>query len=107
MVACALGVAILFLLVWANARAAITIAVLAIESGKVRVTRGGLAPRVLEDLRDVVSRPRVESATVRVLRDRDHARVEVHGSIPEQQMQRIRNVVGSVKLAQLVNARRR
>jgi hypothetical protein len=106
-VACALGVAILFLLVWVNARAAITIAVLEIESGKIRVTRGGLAPRVLEDLRDVVSRPQVRSATVRVLRDKEHARLEVHGDIPEPQMQRLRNVVGTVKLAQLVNARRR
>lgn len=106
-VACALGVAILFLLVWASARSAITIAVLEIESGKIRVARGGLAPRVLEDLRDVVSRPRIESATLRVVRAKDHARLEVSGKIPEQQMQRIRNVVGTVKLAQLVNARRR
>jgi hypothetical protein len=106
-VASAAGVAILFLLVWASARSAITIAVLEIESGKVRVTRGGLAPRVLDDLRDVVSRPRIESATLRLLRARDHARLEVTGKIPEPQMQRIRNVVGTVKLAQLVNARRR
>jgi len=106
-VACAIGVAILFLLVWASARAAITIAVLEIENGKVRVARGGLAPRVLEDLRDVAARPRIESATLRVVRDREHARIEVTGKIPDQQMQRIRNVVGTVKLAQLVNARRR
>jgi hypothetical protein len=105
--ACALGVAILLLLVWVGARSAITIAVLEVEGGKVRVTRGGLAPRVLEDLRDVLARPRVESATVRVLRDKDHARLEVTGKISEQQMQRIRTVVGPVTLAQLVNARRR
>jgi hypothetical protein len=107
LVACALGVAIGFALVWASARAAITIAVLEIERGKLRVIRGGLAPRVLEDLRDVVSRPRIESATLRVLRAKDHARIEVRGAIAEPQMQRIRNVVGTVKLAQLVNARRR
>jgi hypothetical protein len=107
LVACALGVAIGFALVWASARAAITIAVLEIDGGKIRVTRGGLAPRVLQDLRDVVSRPRIESATLRVVRAKDHARVELRGRVGEQQMQRIRNVVGTVKLAQLVNARRR
>lgn len=107
LVACAIGVAIGLTLVWASARAAITIAVLEVSEGKVRVTRGALAPRVLEDLRDVVARPKVKSATVRLVRAKDHARVEIHGDIPEQQVQRIRNVVGTVKLAQLVNSRRR
>jgi|ERR1700722_1333065 hypothetical protein len=107
LVAAAIGVAIGLALVWASARAAITIAVLEVSHGNVKVTRGGLAPRVLEDLRDVVSRPRVKSATVRLLRAKDHARVEIQGDIAEQQVQRIRNVVGTVKLAQLVNARRR
>ncbi len=61
LVACAVGVAIGLMLVWANARAAITIAVVEIVDGKLTVTRGGLFSRVLDDLRDVASRPRVEA----------------------------------------------
>lgn len=107
LVACALGIAIALLLVWASARAAITIAVLEIQNGKVRVMRGGLAPRVLDDVRDVAARPPIKSATVRVTRAKDHARVEVRGALQPAQMQRLRNVIGTVGLAQLVNARRR
>jgi hypothetical protein len=107
LVACAIGVAIGLLLVWANARAAITIAVAEVRNGKLEMTRGGLSPRVLDDLRDVVARPRVKSATLRIVRQKDRARVEVHGEISEQQMQRLRNVVGNVPLKQLVRAERR
>jgi hypothetical protein len=94
-------------LLWISARSAITIAVLEISDGQLRVTRGGLAPRVLADLRDVAARPKIRSASIRVVRSKDHARLEIRGDIAEPQVQRIRNVVGSVKLAQLINARRR
>jgi hypothetical protein len=107
LVACALGVAIGLLLVWANARAAITVAVAEVRDGKLEITRGGLSPRVLGDLRDVAARPRIKSATLRIIRAKDRARIEVRGEVSEQQVQRFRNVVGIVPLAQLVKARRR
>jgi hypothetical protein len=107
LVAGAIGVAILLLLVWANARAAITIAVAEIRDGKVEITRGALSPRVLGDIRDVAARPRIGSATVRILRAKDRARVEVHGKVSEAQVQRLRNVVGNVPVAQLVKATRK
>lgn len=106
-VACAIGTAVLLLLVWANSRAAITIAIAEVKDGKMEITRGGLSPRVVSDLRDIVSRPRIKSATVRIVRAKDHARVEVTGDVPEQQVQRLRNVVGTLPLAQLVKATRR
>lgn len=107
LVACAIGVAIGLLLVWTNSRAAITIAVAEIKEGKLELTRGALAPRVLDDLRDIASRPRIKSATLRIVRAKDHARVEVQGKVEEHQLQRLRNVVGNLKLAQLVKAGRR
>jgi hypothetical protein len=107
LVACAIGVAVLLLLVWASSRNAITIAVAEVQDGKLEVTRGGLSPRVVGDLRDVVSRPKVKSATLRILRQKDRARIEVHGEISEQQVQRLRNVVGNVPVAQLVRAGRK
>jgi Protein of unknown function (DUF3634) len=107
LVACAIGVAVLLVLVWASARSAITIAVAEIREGKVEITRGGLAPRVLGDLRDVASRPRITSATVRIVRAKDRARVEIHGDVSEQQVQRLRNVIGTVPVAQLMKAKPR
>jgi hypothetical protein len=107
LVACALGVAIGLLLVWANARAAITIAIAEIRDGKLDLTRGRLSPRVLGDLRDIAARPRVRSATVRIIRAKDRARVEVTGEISDQQVQRLRNVIGNVPVAKLVKADRR
>ena len=107
MVAAALGVAFLLLLVWASSRSAITIAVAEVRDGKLEIVRGGLSPRVLGDLRDVVSRPRIASATLRILRAKDRARIEVRGKVSEQQVQRLRNVLGNVPEAQLVKATRR
>jgi hypothetical protein len=107
LVAAALGVAILLLLVWASARSAITIAVAEIRDGKVEITRGGISPRVLGDLRDIASRPRIGSATLRIIRAKDHARIEVTGKVSEQQVQRLRNVIGNVPVAQLTKAERR
>ena len=107
LVACAVGVAIGLLLVWASARAAITIAVLRIESGSVEVTRGGLPPRVLADVRDVAARPKIESATVRILRDRGRARVQIEGKVDERHVQRLRNVIGNVPVARLLSGTRR
>ena len=107
LVAAALGVAVLLLLVWASARSAITIAVAEIKDGKVEITRGGLSPRVLGDVRDIASRPRIASATVRIVRAKDRARVEIRGAVSDQQAQRLRNVIGNVPVAQLVRAERR
>jgi hypothetical protein len=107
LVACALGVAIGLVALWVSSRAAITIAVAEIHDGKLELTRGGLSPRVLGDLRDIAARPRVSAATVRVLRQKDRARIEVHGNMSEQQVQRMRNVVGNVPVSQLVRAKRR
>jgi hypothetical protein len=107
LVACALGVAFLLTLVWASARSAVTVAVVEVRDGKLELVRGGLSPRVLGDLRDVVARPPIRSATLRIVRGKPHGRVEVRGKVSEQQVQRLRNVVGNVPMAQLVKATRR
>ena len=89
------------------ARAAITVCVAEVRDGRIEVTHGGIAPRVLADLGDVVARPRVEKATLRIVRSRGSAAVETKGDLGDAQMQRIRNVIGSVPLAKLANARTR
>lgn len=92
---------------WVSARAAVTVCVLKIRAGKVRVVRGRLAPRVLSDIADVVARPAIKRATLRIERERGHARLDLRGSVPSDQQQRLRNVIGSVPLAALASARRR
>jgi len=92
-------------ILWIAARGAITLCVAEVREGKLEVTHGGLSPRILADLGDVVRRPRVERATLRVLRSRDHAEIQATGDLTEAQLQQLRNVVGSVPLAKLTNAR--
>lgn len=86
------------------ARRAVTIAELEIERGNVRVVRGGIAPPILADLRDVAKRPPIDDLRVRILRSSGRAEVKLFGRVTDRQAQQIRNVVGRVPLARLVNA---
>jgi hypothetical protein len=103
----ALVVAGALVALWASARAAVTVCVVDVRAGKARITRGGMAPRIFSDIADVVARPRVERATLRIVRSGGRARLEVSGAVPEVQLQRLRNVIGSLPLAQLATGRRR
>jgi hypothetical protein len=91
---------------WVATQRASTIAELEIEEGTMRLVRGGIAPSVLADLRDVVSHAGIRSARVRIVRSTRHARVEFKGAVTAQEAQRIRNVIGNVALAKLVGAPR-
>ena len=102
------GVVVLALgALWATARAAITICVIDVSAGEVVVRRGGIAPRILADIGDVAMRPRIDHARLRIVREEGRAKLEAQGTLSPEQLQRLRNVVGSVPLAKLTNARRR
>jgi hypothetical protein len=103
----AVGVLLAIALLWFSSRSAITLAVLEVRDGKVEVAKGAMAPRIVSDIQDVLRRPRVQSATIRVIRNRDHAKVELTGDLSQAQQQQLRNVVGSVPLAKLGNGHRR
>ena len=96
--------AIALALLWYAARGAITVCIAEIREGKLELTHGAISPRVLADMKDIVRRPRVGRGTVRVVRARTHATVQAKGDFSEAQVQQLRNVVGSVPLAKLVNA---
>lgn len=98
--------AIVLAALYVSARRAITIAELAIERGGVRVVRGGVAPPILADLRDIAKTPPIGSLHVRILRSSGRAEVHFRGDVSAAQAQRIRNVIGSVPLARLINAAR-
>jgi hypothetical protein len=104
-VALALGIALAAL--WFAARAATTVCLLQVDKGKVRVVRGGLAPRVLDDVRDIVRRPKVGWAVVRIVRAKDRARVEAKGELSHDQLQQLRNVIGTTPLAKLAGTRKK
>jgi Protein of unknown function (DUF3634) len=106
-VVAAIGVGAALVALYTAARRAVTIAELEIEAGVLRVVRGGIAPPVLADLRDVARRPPIADLRVRITRSSGRAAVELVGDVTAEQAQRIRNVIGSVPLARLVNAPRR
>ncbi len=105
-VAFALATFLGLLALWVSARRAITICVLDVVDGEVEVSKGSLGPRVLSDLRDVVKRPRVKSATLRLLRARDFARLDARGTFTAEQLQQLRNIVGNVPVEKLLGSRR-
>ncbi len=96
-----------FAVLYVAARRAVTIAELSVEQGSVRVVHGGIAPPILADLRDVAKRPPIARLRVRIMRSSGRAEVELSGDVSAEQAQRIRNVIGSVPLARLVNAHRK
>jgi hypothetical protein len=99
--------AVALTLLWFGARNAITVCVAEIRGGKVVVTRGGIAPRILADVADVVARPPVARARLRILRTGGLAQIELEGDLSAAQRQQVRNVIGSVPLAKLANPRTR
>lgn len=74
--------------------------VIDVEAGVPRAVRGRLPQRLLDDLADVVRRPRLASARFKVIAEDRRARlVVVRGEIPPTQLQQLRNVVGTFPLA--------
>ncbi|MBK7583582.1 MAG: DUF3634 family protein [Myxococcales bacterium] len=73
---------------------------LQVRGGKARVVRGRLPQRLLDELGDVLGRPPLRSARIRVVVEDRAARVVVdQGSVPPDQLQQLRNVVGTFPVA--------
>lgn len=84
------------------ARGAITVCIAEVVDGTLTVTHGGVVPPVLADLRDIVRKPPVKRATLRIVRDKGRARLDATGTASSAQLQQIRNVIGTVPLARLM-----
>jgi hypothetical protein len=91
---------------WLSARGAITICVLEVEGGRVTVAKGSLSPRVLSDVEDIVKRPKVKSATLRLSRAKDFGKLEASGTLTKIQRQQLQNLIGNVPVAKLAGTRR-
>jgi hypothetical protein len=68
--------------------------VVRVREGSVRLVRGRAPARLLADIGDVVARPPVPWARIRVVTDQGRPRVIVRGDASEAQRQQLRNVVG-------------
>jgi hypothetical protein len=87
-------------------RNATTICVVECTAGVVTVKRGAIAEGILSDLGDVLRRPVVHHATIRISRSQGRAEVSVSGDVSDAQRQQLRNVVGRVPLGKLMTSRR-
>jgi hypothetical protein len=74
--------------------------VIDVVDGVPRAVRGRMPQRLLDDLGDVVRRPRLTAARFKVVVEDRRARlVVVRGEIPATQLQQLRNVVGTYPVA--------
>jgi hypothetical protein len=81
--------------------------VLDVHGGSVRVARGRAPSHLLADIRDVVARPPVQAARIRVVVEQGRPRVLATGDLTDAQQQQLRNVVGMWPLAKLRAGRSR
>jgi hypothetical protein len=102
----AVAAAALLALRWSIRRNA-TVLLARVADGELTVVRGAIAPRVLGDLRDVVKKPPIARATLRIVKSEGLARLDIDGAVTEAQAQQLRNVVGALPLSALMNAPRR
>jgi hypothetical protein len=78
--------------------------VISVRSGRVLVVRGRVPAGFLGDVRAIVGRPPVRSATIRAVKGENHARLTVSGDVDEGRAQRLRNTFGLRPMAQLRSA---
>jgi hypothetical protein len=75
--------------------------VVELRGGRARLVRGRIPPRLLSDLGDVARAAPTADARVRVVVSSARPEVEARGRLGPADAQRVRNVVGLYRLAQL------
>lgn len=68
--------------------------VISVRDGRVMVLRGGVPPSLLHGIEDIITRARVQRATIRALKGERHARIVASG-VDEAVAQRLRNAFGT------------
>ncbi len=96
------GFAIVGLALWRT----LTLFHLSIRKGQVLAVRGRIPPVLLNEIREIVRISKVESGTIRVVKDGGDARLVCSDEIDESTKQRIRNVLGQFPIAKLRHAPR-
>src|SRR5690348_12445051 len=103
-----LAVALLLLLITAPLVVALMRAnelfLLRIHDGRVRVVRGRIPARLLEDIGDVVRDPEVARGTLRGVSEDGRVRLYPDAELSDAQKQRLRNVIAQWPVAKVRNA---
>jgi hypothetical protein len=97
-------VAVLIALLLFVLRGSPELARLEVKSGKLEFVRGRVPPKLLEDFSDVLSKRPIAEATIRVVLDGGRPRVVATG-LPDDELQRLRNVAGPYTAAQFRSGR--
>jgi Protein of unknown function (DUF3634) len=79
---------------------------LRLHEGRIRIARGRIPQRLLDDIADVLRDPRVGAGTLRGVSEDGCVRLYAEADLTEGQRQRLRNVIGGWQVAQIRNAPR-
>lgn len=99
-----IAVAVAIVVVLFVLRGAPELARLEVRDGKPHFVKGRVPPRLLEDFSDVLRRPVLQRATIRIVLDGGVPRVIATG-ITDEQLQQLRNVTGAYTAAQFRTGR--
>jgi hypothetical protein len=72
-----------------------------VRDGVVRIVRGRVPGRLLDDLADVVRRPAVVRADLRAVNEGGRPRLYAEGELSPEHKQRLRNVIGTWTVQQI------
>lgn len=72
-----------------------------VRNGRARHVSGRLPQRLFNDIDEIVRRPAIEQCRIRCIGEGGSPRVVVRGKISDEQLQRLRNVVGKYQVGQI------
>jgi len=75
--------------------------------GRIRIARGRIPQRLLDDIHDVVRDPPEVKGTLRGVSEGGRVRLYADADLSDAQRQRLRNVIGQWSVTQVRNAPRR
>lgn len=78
--------------------------VLRAHAGKVRIVRGRIPQRLLDDIADVMARSQASGIELRVVSEGGMPQLVTRGNLSPELAQRLRNVLGAWTVSQLRNA---
>jgi len=76
-----------------------------VAEGQARHVRGRIPRPLLSEIEDIVARPRVRAAEIRVVTAQGRPEVHVRGKLTADQIQRLRNVIDRFQVAQIRSGR--
>jgi hypothetical protein len=100
-----IAVAITASFIWSLRRATELFCV-EVKDGAARHVRGRMPAALLSDIGDVVKRPKVRRAMLRVVTESGRPRLLATGELHSDQVQQLRNVVGRFDIVQIRSGRR-